>query len=493
MNFEILFNTLNIIETQKEYSLQTGGYDELKNNQIIELWQNPDFNEKFINFYTMVNKYLRGIQINVDEKMLKILKLNSKKDFFDFMIYYINKLTNIIYKNPSSKTEIFFRGEFRKNFNYEIGNILFYSTFQAVSQSISTAFKFSQGTSKNVNLLFVIEIPKDFYYKILTTKMKSHNYKEKTTQYIDEKEILIMPNSYYIVVDKFTIYNNTNVIKIRLIHQEYYQIRNNELYKEDNYIPDYKTLKNNKKFNSKELTNFINLSKKYKKMIDFLNLLDAYKTSMDFYKILNDSNLNNLFNIDIDEIIKKVSLINGYNFREIANEIKTMGIGYYNYHLTKINEYKERINTIKLLINIDYNTINKLNVYAGFYNYDTSYKIPKFIDLLKKQKINKEFIYDKILRTRYNSDIYLYDDIYNLDKPNNKIKKNNKTSLLYYKYLIKFNIYQTKICVCNIHEYKNDDNIILIPNFKMKIINIQKLMNKYNLEYYYYEIELTNI
>jgi len=493
MNFEILFNTLNIIEYQKEYNFQTGGYDELANNQIIELWQTPDFNEKFINFYTLVNKYLRGVEINVNEKMLKILKLNSKKDFFDFIVYYINKLTNIIYKNPSSKTEIFFRGEFRKNFSYEIGNVLFYSTFQAVSQSISTAFKFSQGTSKDINLLFVIEIPKGYNYKILTTKMKIYNYKEKIINYIDEKEILIMPNSYYIIVDKFNIYNNTNVIKLRLIHQEYYQITNNELYKEDNFIPDYKTLKNNKNFSSKELTNFINFSKKYKKMIDFLNSLDAYKTSTKFYGILNEPNLNNLFNIDIDEVLKKVSLINDYNFKEIANEIKIIGIGYYTHHLTKINEYKERINTIKLLINIDYNAINKLTAYAGFYNYDKSFKIPNFIDFLKKQKINEEFIYDKIIKTRYTSDIYLYDDIYNMDKPNNKIKKNNKTSLLYYKYLIKFNIYHTKICVCNIHEYKNDDNIILIPNFKMKIVNIQKLINKYNLEYYYYEIDLTNI
>ena len=493
MNFEILFNSLNIIEYQKEYNFQTGGYDELKNNQIIELWQTPDFNQKFINFYTLVNKYLRGVEINVNEKMLKILKLNSKKDFFDFMVYYINKLTNIIYKNPSSKTEIFFRGEFRKNFNYEIGNVLFYSPLLAVSHSISTAFNFSQGTSKDINLLFVIQIPNGYNYKMLTTKMKIYNYKEKTTQCIDEKEILIMPNSYYIIVDKFNIYNNTNVIKIRLMHQEYYQLTNNELYKEDNYIPDYKTLKNNKNFSSKELTNFINLSKKYKKMIDFLNSLDAYKTSMEFYGILNDPNLNNLFNIDIDEVLKKVSLINDYNFKEIINEIKIIGIGYYSYHLTNINKYKERINTIKLLIDIDYNTINKQTVYAGFYNYDKSFKIPKFIDFLKKQKINVEFIYDKILRTRYNSDIYLYDDIYNMDKPNNKIKKNNKTSLLYYKYLVKFNIYHTKICVCNIHEYKNDDNIILIPNFKMKIGNIQKLINKYNLDYYYYEIDLTNI
>lgn len=492
MNFGILFNSFYNDEYQKEYS-QSGGYDELKNNQIIELWQNPDFNDKFINFYTLVNKYLRGIEIKVNEKMLTNLKLNSKRDFFDFMVYYINKLTNIIYKNPSSKTEIFFRGEFRKIFNYEIGNVLFYSTFQAVSSSISTAFKFSQGTSKDVKLLFVIEIPKGYYYKILTTKMKIYNYKDKTTQYIDEKEFLVLPNSYYMIVDKFKIYNNTNVVKIRLIHQEYYQITNNELYKEDSFIPDFKTLKNIKKFNCKELNNFIDLSKKYQKMIDFINSLEPYKISVKFYEILNDPNLNNLFNIDIDEIIKKLSLINDYNFREIANEIKTLGIGYYNYHLNRQDEYKERINIIKLLKNIDYNYINKIIVYTGFNNYDKSFKLPEFIEVLKKQKINEDFIYDKILKTRYTPDMYLYDDIYNMDKPNNKIKKNNKTALMYYKYLIKFNIVNTKICVNNMHEYKNDDNIILIPNFKMKIINIQKLVNKYNLDYYYYEIHLINI
>ena len=51
------------------------------------------------NFYLLVNKFLRGLNIEIKDKWLKILKLNSTQDFYDFMMYYINKLTNIIHKN----------------------------------------------------------------------------------------------------------------------------------------------------------------------------------------------------------------------------------------------------------------------------------------------------------------------------------------------------------------------------------------------------------
>lgn len=489
MNFDKLYNELFETKDQINCNIQYGGYEELTNNKIIELWQNPDFNDKFINYYTKVNKYLRGIKIDINEETLKILKLNSIKDFYDFMNYYINKLTNIIYKNPSIEKQIFFRGENRKNFNYEIGDVIFYSTFQSVSSSISTAFKFSRGSKNSSKLLFVIEIPKNFYYKMLTTKLKLYNLKNNVTEYIDEKEYLIIPNTYYVIVDKYIIYGNTNVIKLRLFYQDYYQIYNNVLYQEKNILPKHNDYKN---FNSKELNNFIILSKKYQKTIDFLNSLNSYKINIKYYEELEKVNSDDLFNIDIEKINNKLALINQYNFKEIAEEIKKLGIGYYESELKNMIKYKERIGRINLLLKTNFNYISKITVYAGYYNYDRTFKIPEFIKIIKSKNVNEFFEYNKILRTNYTIDNFLYSDIFNKDSPNNKIKKNTKTSLLYYKYIIQFNVLNTKICVCDVHEYKNNDNIILIPNFKMEIKNIKNMINKYNLKYIYYEINLHN-
>jgi hypothetical protein len=490
MTFQISCSKKNIICNQEDENIQNGGYEEIKNNKIIELWQNPDFNDEFINFYLLVNRYLRGLQIEIKDKWLKILKLNSTQDFYDFMIYYINKLTNIIHKNISTKKRIFYRGEFRKNFNYHIGDTIFYSTFQSVSSSISTAFKFSQGSKNDINLLFVIEIPENFCYKELNTKLKLYNYKEKVTEYIDEKEFLIMPNSYYVIVDKFIIYNNTNAIKMRMYHQDFHKIENKELYKEKYLLINKKDTKN---FQSSELNNFVSLTKKYQKNIDYLNSLNSYKIFYKFYDILQNPNLDNLFNLNMIDIEKKLLEIDVTNIKEIAEEIKKLGIGYLEYEIRNLKKYEEKINNIKLILNTQFNIINKLTVYSGYYNYNNLFKTPDFIELLNRKKINEEFEYNKILVGHNTIDKYLYKDIYNQDPPNNKIKKNNKTSLLYYKYLIKYEAINVKLCVSDIHEYKNDDYIILIPNFKMKIIKNKKILNDYKLPCIYYEIMLLGL
>ena len=491
MDYNIIFTKLNILENQQEYfnHNQIGGYEELKNNQIIELWQNPDYNNNFINFYILVNKYLRGINLDIKEEWLKTLKLNSKKDFTEFMIYYINKLTNIIYKNPSTKKEIFFRGEHRENFYYEIGDTLFYSTFQSVSSSISTAFKFSQGYDKGIKILFVIEFPENSYYKMLTTKLKIYNYKQHITEIIDEKEFLVMPNTYYVIVDKFTIFNNTNIVKLKLLTQTYYEIKNNELYQKEAFELNSKAIKN---FNSVELTKFIKLSNEYEKMINSLNLLSLYNINIDFYDELNNTNSDNLFSLDIELINKLILQIDDYNFKEIMNEIKNNGLGYYNNELKNIPKYKERIRRINLIINTDFKEIKKLTIFCGYYNYNNLFKKPDFINYLKKQKINEEFEYNKILKGCLSINKFLYDDINNLDYPHKKIKKNNTTKLVYYNVIIEMNIINTKMCICSEHQTQNENNVILIPNFKMKITKIKKETNKYNLPYIYYEITIVN-
>lgn len=489
-NYEILFNKVNIIEEFKEYNVQNGGYNELKHNQIIELWQNPDYNNKFLDFYTIVNRYLRGLELDIKSEWLSILKLHSKLDFYEFMNYYINKLTNIIYKSLSDTTDaikIFYRGEYRKSFYQDVGDILFYSNFQSVTSSLSVAYKFAEYHKKVVKLLFVIKIPKGFHYKKLITKLKFYNYKKNIITINDEKEFLIMPNTYYVITDKFTIFDNINVIKMRMIKQDYYQIENNKLYEQHNIIPKTRDYKD---FKSLELNNFIKLTQNYKKMIDKLNYMNSYKIAEPFYNELNDPNNNDLFNLDMDLINSIVLQINNFNFKEKIEEIKKIGFGYYDNHIKNIREYINRIDRINLIIKTDFRPIKHLQVYTGYYNITNTFEKPEFIEFLKKQELNQEFEYSKILITRLEPNKFLYNDIYNTDYPRKKIKKNNNTKQMYYKYLIKLNLTNTKICVSSIHKYENDNNIILIPNLKMKITEIKKMHNRFNLLYTFYEINV---
>jgi hypothetical protein len=488
-HYKIIFDKINIIEKIEEYNVQTGGYEEMAQNQIINLWQNPDYNEKFLNFYSLVNKYLRGIELEIKSEWLSILKLNSKRDFYDFMVYYVNRLTNIIYKNVSDEKKVFYRGEHRKSFNYRIGDTLFYPSFQSVSSSLSTALKFAESDNSDVKLLFVIEIPRDSHYKVLTTKLKTHDYKKKITYLIDESEYIVMSNSYYVIVDKFPMYNNVNIIKMRLYHQEYYQITNNELYKEEVIYPTVSNLKN---FNSQELNKFIKKSEKYQKMINVLNNMKSYQIGRAFYYEMTDSNNSSIFNLDVGAINKIVEQINNLNIGDKAEEIKTLGLGYYDYQIENILKYKKRIQRINLIVNTEFKPIDKMVVYGGFNNWNREFKKPEFVEFIKNKKINEEFEYDKILITRLEPDGFLYEDIYNMDYPHKKIQKGTSTKLIYYKYVVKFYLSNIKICICSTHDFEDKNNVILIPNFKMKIIERNEKINRFKLPYIEFKINLSN-
>ena len=483
---KIQFEKINIIENQIDYSIQEGGYSEMTQNQMIELWQNPDYNETFIDFYSLVNKYLRKTEIEVKSEWLVALKLHSNKDFYDFLVYYINKLTNIIYKNVSTEKKIFYRGENRKSFNHRVGDILYYPTFQSVSTSISTAYKFSESVT-GTKLLFVIEIPSGFYYKPLYTHLKMHNYKEKITQIINEKEYIIMPNSYYVILEKNKIYGDVNVIKLRLCEQKYYQITNSKLYEPEELILKNDKIKN---FNSKELNNFINDSVKYQQMVNVLISMKEYQIHRNFYNEMNNDELSNIFNVDIVSINKISAQISNLNIKEKLDEIKNLGIGYYDHELTKISKYKKKLDRINIIINADFKRMDKMTVYAGFYNLTNKFKKPDFIEFINKKKSGEEFEYDKILTTNLELSKFLYEDIYNNDYPHRKLKKNNITKLVYYKYLVKFNLKNVKLCVCSSHSFESYNNIILIPNYKIKITEKIKKNNKYELPYILYKIDL---
>jgi hypothetical protein len=487
--YKIKIKSKNILDIQKSFNIQEGGYNKMTENEIINLWQNPDYNETYINFYSLINKFLRGIKIEIRNKWLSALKLNSKKDFIDFMIYYINKLTKIIYKNISTTTKIFYRGEKRKTFNYNVGDTIYYSTFQSITSSITTAYKFSE-TIKDIKILFIIEIPEGCYYKPLFTQLKIHNYKEKRTLIIDEKEYIVMPNSYYVIVDTDKLYNDTNIIKMRLCEQKYCKITKNKS-RECEEIKIKNKEKNN--FKCEELEDFIDKTKKYEENINKLISMKDYYIDIIFYAELIEIQNINIFNLDIENINKINEITNEiteYNIKEKSNEINNLGIGYYDYELSNVSKYKKKIERINIILNTNFKSIDNLVVYAGYYNIDYSYKKPEFIEYIYKKKINEEFEYDKILITNLEKDKFLYNDIYNDDYPNRKIKKDKKTKLMYYKYLIKFNLVNIKMCVCSTHPYEYCNDIILIPKYYMKITSKIKKKNRHNLEYIEYEINM---
>ena len=147
-------------------------------NEIINLWQNPDYNEKYLDFYKLVNMYLLNKEFKIKQDYLDAIKVKTSDEFYDFIIFFIKKLTNIIEKNISDKDVILYRGEARTEFNYEIGDVLFYPTFQSVTSSIAIAYKFSncsniENNKPCVKILYVLELPANSYYKKLDTMMIS--------------------------------------------------------------------------------------------------------------------------------------------------------------------------------------------------------------------------------------------------------------------------------------------------------------------------------
>jgi hypothetical protein len=490
MNFDIKYKSNHIIFSQFD-NIMKGGFLKLKDNKVIELWQNPYFSDNFVNFYLFVNEFLRGrISNQLEKKFLKLFKLNTESEFIDFLIYFVNKLTNIIYKNVSTKTKYFYRGEIRKEFNHNIGDTIFYPTFQSVTKSISTAHNFTF-TDVQIKLLFVIEIPKGFHYKKLDTKLTIYDKKTNITKFFDEKEYLIMPNSYYIIIDKFIIYKNIHIIKLVMVHQDYHTITNDDFYIYKNISANINDYKN---FNTDLLTNFIKLSKEHEKNVLYLNtnIFEDFVINYVFYDILKMPAMNNMFKLDMQQIHYELSKLDDSNIKEIYENIKNLGVGYYDFELKEIDKYKSKIMAIDFILKTNFNLIKKLTVFCGYKNYTDTYSVPKFIKFLKKQKLNEEFTYSKILQTETSLDYYLYNSIFNHDYPVYNIKKDNQTELLYYKYLIQFNLKNTKICVNNLHDYETDDFIILIPNFKMKIINIQNISNRFGMNCEYFTIDVSS-
>ncbi|AYV80169.1 MAG: hypothetical protein Gaeavirus13_11 [Gaeavirus sp.] len=474
-------NNNNYIPIYKE--TQSGGFKNHTHHEIISLWQNPEYDNKYLNFYNLVNLFLRKKPIKIKKHYLESLNVINKDELRDFIIYYINRLSKIINNNISTNTIILFRGEHRLTFNQQIGDVLFFPTFQSASTSISTAYQFSHTSKNETQLLFVIQIPDKFRYKKIRTKLKLHDKTNKITTTLDEKEYIILPNSYYIITDKQIIYKDVHVIKMKLFFQDYHIITNNVLYKQQEIYP-----KNKQNFDSPVLNDFKILTHYYKRMIYLLNKLDAYSVPTQIFEILQNESHQNIFQLDLTPISSFRELITQDNLKNYAQQIANIGIGL---EITNIEKYKKKLSALSKIPNYQFKTIESITLYAGFTNVDYLLKEREFISIIKKHKIIN---YNKIIITSLIPNEYLYDDIYHDEHPHKKIRRDDaprSEKLYYYKYIIEINVTNTKICICKEHVYDWQNNILLIPNFDIVVKSKEHKKNKFGLPYILYKIDLS--
>jgi len=470
--------------------------DDYSNEEIIGLWQNPDYNKKYLDLYKLVNMYLLNKEFKIKQEYLDAIKVNSNEEFYDFLNYYINKLSNIIAKNISDKDIILYRGEARHEFNYGIGDVIFYPTFHSASSSISVAYKFAECWNIEIDkpcvkILYVFDLPAKSYYKKLDTLLQTYNYDHNITYLIDEKEYLIIPNSYYVIVDKQIIYNNVIVIKMKLIFQDIK--KDNKDFK--SYVP-LKLIPTNEQldyFTDKKLDHFKQLTENYSDMVNIILSMSEYNVSIDIYDILYLEKYSNLFNLDIKQIYKLSKDINEINIKNIAKRIRKLGIEYTNYELSNSKNYIKKIDTMYNIISYNFKIINDINLYVGFNNINRLFEEDTFIKKISKLNTNDRLIWDQILVTQLIPSKYYYNDIYNDDYPRMNIIKDNKKVLRYYSHVIEFVIDKAKICICNNHYHDFENNIIIIPKNNCILLSKEIKYNKFNLQYNYYKISLSYI
>lgn len=449
----------------------------MKNKEIFDLWQNPYHNNVLINFYNIVNSYLRK-ELNENDITKDILNSFNIKTYNEFIIFlntYIKNLKNIIYKNKNTHYTILYRGEHRKKFNFNKNDIIVYNNFHSTTDNIYIAYGFSQNLNDNFQrILFIIYYPKNSVFKKLYNKMTVYNDTENITETINENEYLIPPNSYYQILHIEKIYNNVIVVKMQLLLQDK---NNNEFILQP---------KNLKIFNDKNFIELKKLSVNYKNEIKQLTNFKKYTIHNDLYELLFDENNNNVLLLDLNKIIKNIDSIDDKNIKTILNNIKKLGIGYYDYDLVNPKNYIKKIKTIKLLKNIEFNKFTGI-LYSGFFNVDNVLQKYEFIQIIEN---NNSGIFDKIIKTKINDSYYLYDDLHNNIFPTGTLQKNNKKITQYFKYVIKFIVKNIEIVVCKNIEHFYQSFILLVSKFNFNILSKKKFKNKFNFNCIFYEIEI---
>ncbi len=462
---------------------------------IIKLWQNPYYKNVLLNIFSVVNYYLWNNKLRIEKSLFESLNKEfgmSTIDFEKFVINYINSLTKILYKTPQESI-ILYRGESRSILpDFKKGDIMLYKNFHSTSDNISFAYNFSLITSSSkYKLLLVLKIPSGYHYRKLNKSLEFTNSKLKITEYYDEFEYLIPPNSYYRVVSVTKLSENTFVIKGLMVLQEKHLIEGTE------YRSKELPLERTKDFKDTNYDKFVKEYKNYEKSLESLKKLYEFQINQTVYSILSRSNNEDIFKLDLDFIQEKSKLITEETYQDVLTELERVGFIITENKSKNKSQSKSQIDlTIKKLRNLaffDFNSIQrveKLKVYTGYDNYLLNLQVHSLISQFEKSDVGT---INLTIKTNIIPDCYYYNCVTNDMYPRVSIKKNGKKTLIYKKHIIEFYLKNVKIVTSDQIVSRNDSYILLIPNFEYKIIEKIHGKNKFGLKIIQYKIELVGI
>ncbi len=433
---------------------------------IISLWQNPYYKDVLFNIYKIVNNFLRTGEIKINQS--KLNKLDIKIDFFEeFLIKYINKITNILYKDEQDNI-IVYRGENRETFEINSNDILLYKNFHSTSNNISLAYNFSLSKTKpnNKRLILVLKIPKGFYYKKLDKPVKYINDKDQIIEYHDEFEYLVPPNSYYQVTKVINLTERVILIKAVMIRQEKYIFSSIK----DKYIEKAPVIRKVKDFTDKNSEEFIEEFYNYYRSLSILNKLDKYQIRHKIFSLIKKSYQNLIFTHDVNNLGELIELFEN-DFNEDTDIL--------NKSITNVRNIPQEIFSI-----------SKIKVYAGIYNINWKFNTPKIIKMFDE---NKTGIYNQIIVAKIIPDCFYYDCVVNNMYPTTSLEKDRHKELVYTKYILELELNNVKILVSKEPEFYYETSILLLPFFKYELTQVVKTKNKFNLPLSIYKIKLLGV
>ncbi len=444
---------------------------------IISLWQNPYYSDVLLNMYKIVNNFLIKREIKVSKT--KFEKLDIDMNFFkDFLIKYINSITNILYKSPK-KSIIVYRGENRESFDVKENDILFYKNFHSTSYNISTSFNFSINIVKpeNLRIVLALEIPDGFYYEKLNKPVEYYNKKYDIKEFYDEYEYLIPPNSYYQITKIIKLSNRLVLVKAVLIRQEKYIFAGPE----DYYIPTQPKVKKINDFPDKNINTFVLQFKRYEKTLLVLENMKEYQIPHKLYLFIKKYQKNIIVKKEIDELNELIELIESIN-ENIINE------------LGQDDDFNNDTNSIRKInirnLSLDIKKISDIKVYTGIDNINFKLEKMKISNIFKDKKTG---ILDKVIVSKLIPDCYYYDCVINDMFPRTSILKNKKKITIYTKFILELELINVRILITQNPELYYDTTVLLIPRFEYKVVKVVKSKNKYNLPIYIVKVRLIGI
>lgn len=214
----------------------------VKLNELIDLWQSPQFNGVKFNFYKEVNYFMRNDKPSATKEDIKKLGFANEEKYVAHLHSFIANFATAIRTPRFQLNEklIVYRGEK----DTKISSIS--NSFMSVTDEISIAYEFAD-CSKKISTLYVILLPKGSY----ALPIKKH-FAYKTPDSVFERhehEYILPPYSCFDIIstNKIKSYGvNLQIVKMILVHQSDKKITNrSNLTKTKSKIVNFKDSKLN--------------------------------------------------------------------------------------------------------------------------------------------------------------------------------------------------------------------------------------------------------